>query len=221
MSRVAGLFLLVAGLSACGYRPETPLEAAASSGNVAEIERLIAGGARADQLNSHGARPLTAAARAGRVEAIKALIAHGAPIDLPEGGNGWTPLMHAVHKAQNGSVAALLDAGCSAKAQNSKALTMAAGYGNAAAVRLLLAHGADPRDALPDGSTALVAAVGSAWDIDYRWPGCGPHTEVVQVLLQSVPELALPDNEAGRSAYAFAQRKQCKEMLSLVHAPQS
>lgn len=221
MSRIMLVLCLVTLLSGCGYRPGTPLEAAAASGDLPELERLLTAGSGLELHNDAGANSLIAAARFGQVDAMKLLIAHGAPLDQTAGVNGWTPLMHAVHKAQNGAIACLLEAGADAKAQDSKALTMAAGYGNAEAVRLLLTHRADPHAVLPDGNTALIAAVGSVWDIDYRWPGCAPHTEVVQALLQSAPDLTLPDTEAGRSAYAFARRKDCKQMLALVRAPQS
>ena len=44
--------------------------------------------------------PLAAAARTGEVAAIKGLLAGGADPAQGSGVNGWTPLVHAVHKHQ-------------------------------------------------------------------------------------------------------------------------
>ena len=95
---------------------------------------------------------------------------------------------------------------------------MAAGYGNAVAVRALLARGADPRPPDPAGRTALTEAIGGAWDIDYRWTGCGSHTDTVRALLAAVPDLAVPDTIWAHSALAKARRERCDEMLGLLGA---
>lgn len=86
--------------------------------------------------------PLCDAARAGDAAQIKALVAQGADPNAPSGDNGWTPLLHAVHKHQNASIAALLDAGADVNRGNVTPLMFAASYGYDDTVTLLLARGA-------------------------------------------------------------------------------
>src|SRR6266404_5846559 len=106
--------------------------------------------------------PIIGAAREGDVLAIADLVSKGADVNARGGVNGWTPLMHAIHKNQSGSVRALLDAGAdlNATAGHETALTMAAAYGYADIVRLLLDRGA------PATPEALSAAVVGANDIE-------------------------------------------------------
>lgn len=167
----------------------------------------------------HQPSPLVRAARAGDLVALKAEIDRGTLLDAPEGINGWTPLMHAVHKHQVESVKLLLESGARADAQNSLALVMAAGYGDAASVRLLLDHGADPHVTLADGRSPLSEAIAGASDIDYQWSGCPPHEKTVETLLEAAPELKLPSGALARSAYASAERHGCRAILARVAAP--
>jgi len=112
---------------------------------------------------------LALAARAGDGPQIRQLVKDGADPNAPSGGSGWTPLLHAIHKHQNASVAALLDAGADPNRGDDKGMTplmMAAGYGYDDTVRLLLARGADPRVHRPNGETALDWAMSGMNDID-------------------------------------------------------
>src|SRR5258708_3394493 len=86
-------------------------------------------------LSACGGGPLTTvivAARNGDAAQIRALAARGADVNERAGVNGWTPLEHAIHKNQLGSVQALLDAGADPNAASPGGMTpliMAAGYG--------------------------------------------------------------------------------------------
>src|SRR5436309_10605137 len=83
--------------------------------------------------------------RAGDVPAIRQLLHDGVDPNAPSGGNGWTPLLHAIHTHQNGSIAALIDGGADpnrADADGTTPLMMAAGYGYDDTVQLLLQRGA-------------------------------------------------------------------------------
>jgi hypothetical protein len=108
------------------------------------------------------------AVRSGDVAEVREMLARGADPNAPEGVNDWTPLMHAIHKNQLGSVGALLDGHADPnRAVNGETpLMMAAGYGYTPIVRVLLAHGADPRIRDADGETAVDYAVAGMTDID-------------------------------------------------------
>ncbi len=109
------------------------------------------------------------AVRSGDVAEVRRMLAQGADPNAPEGVNDWTPLLHAVHKNQLGSVAALLDghADPNRAVRGGTPLMWAAGYGYTPIVRLLLARGADPRLRDLDGDTALDWAVVGATDLDH------------------------------------------------------
>lgn len=108
------------------------------------------------------------AVRNGDVPAVRAMLARGADPNSGEGINDWTPLLHAVHKNQLGSVEALLDghADPNRAVNGGTPLMWAAGYGYTPIVRLLLARGADPRLRDLDGETAVDYAVAGMIDID-------------------------------------------------------
>jgi hypothetical protein len=108
------------------------------------------------------------AVRNGDVAEVRQMLARGADPNAAEGVNDWTPLMHAIHKNQLGSVAALLDGHADPnRAVNGQTpLMMAAGYGYTPIVRLLLARGADPRIRNADGETAVDYAVAGMTDLD-------------------------------------------------------
>ena len=69
------------------------------------------------------------------------------------------------------------------------ALMIAAGCGHAAAVRLLLGHGADPSRAVSRGLTPLMLAAGSG------------SLEVLQLLLDAGADIDAVDDDAGGTAY--------------------
>ena len=89
---------------------------------------------------------LVGAARSGSVEKIRSLVKEGADLNATAGVNGWTVLMHAVHKNQPQAVEELLAAGANPNAvigRGTSALGMAAGYGQTDIVDALLKAGAD------------------------------------------------------------------------------
>jgi uncharacterized protein len=113
--------------------------------------------------------PLAAAARRGDAAAIHDLVSRGADPNEPAGSNGWTPVMHAIHKHQNEAVTALIDAGADvnrATVAGQTALMMAAGYGYADVVQILLRRGADARIKDANGESAIDWALAGMNDID-------------------------------------------------------
>jgi ankyrin repeat protein len=157
---------MVCALAGCSSRPSTPLQQAAASGNAEEVRALLARGAKVDDEAPGAFTALVWAARKGSPEVVKLLLGAGADPSRRAGGTGWTTLQHAVHKGRADNVALLLAASTVRAADRNEALVMAAGYGSASMVRLLLASGADPR-AEAEGTPALRNAVGGAWDIDW------------------------------------------------------
>lgn len=148
--------------------------------------------------------PIANAAREGDVERIRFLAARGADPNERRGTNGWTPLMHAIHKNQLRSVAALLDARANPNFPGQSGetpLMMAAGYGQAPIVRLLLARGANPRLANRKGETALDFALTGTADIDdFTLFRC--HDDTAHLLMAA-------GAHAQRSSVRFAKLKGC------------
>lgn len=158
--------------------------------------------------------PLISAARSGDVQKIRELAASGADLNAPGGVNGWTPLMHAVHTNQPGSVRTLLDKGAAVDlhAGGTTALIMAAGYGYTDIVRILLEHGADPKATARNGKTALEAALQGSSDPDRDTAGqC--QTSTVKVIVESDRSLRLSEDSAAMQA---ARKAGCEEALALL-----
>ncbi len=167
-----------------------------------------------------GFTPLVWAARRGHPEAVRLLASRGADPNRPAGRNGWGPLLHAIHKNQNATALALIEAGARLDGEaGAAALRMSAGYGNEIMVRALLERGVDPHAGDPTGAAILTDAVWGAWDVDFSWKGCEAHTGVVRALLQKAPDLRLPDTLRGKLALRHARRKGCDEMLALLARP--
>ena len=110
-----------------------------------------------EQRNSQGESPLMIAAIKGHLEPARKLILRGAEVNK----TGWTPLHYAASRAEPDSsemVRLLLEhhAYIDAESPNrSTPLMLAAMYGHADAVRLLLEEGADPFLRNEQGLTAV------------------------------------------------------------------
>jgi len=157
---------------------------------------------------------LIGAARRGDAAAVHRLIRSGADPNERGGVNGWTALMHAVHKQQPATVRALLEDKADPNARAGKgytALIMAAGYGNDELVRLLLENGADPLLKASDGETALSAAVSGSMDID-KWTYGHCQTETVRALIEYSPGL----RKDGPTRAALAPKSKCEEVARLL-----
>jgi ankyrin repeat protein len=189
-------------LSGCARHRDIPLLQAAQQGDTQALRALLSRGADPNQKDTGGLTALILSARAGSVPAVEALLRHGADPNLRGGVNGWTPLMHAIHKNQLGAAQALLDGGAQVDSRGRSgetALMTAAGYGYTPIVELLLERGANPRAATPDGYNVLAAALGGVPDIDrFTLGSCQAAT--VRVLKRKDPSLHLPDNLWARAA---------------------
>ena len=157
---------------------------------------------------------LVGAARSGSVEKIRSLVKEGADLNATAGVNGWTVLMHAVHKNQPQAVEELLAAGANPNAvigRGTSALGMAAGYGQTDIVDALLKAGADPHLRLRDGLVALDFAISGVGDID-DWTTGNCQTATVQRLIDAAPELVTPElMERSKS-----KQDKCPEIRQLL-----
>ena len=194
--------------------PDTPLGRAAAAGDVASMTGLLDHGADPNAPGAHGLTPLALAARNGRLDAIELLLARGVDPHRGCGVNGWTPLLHALHKSQEAAAVRLMATCTAPSAELDDALFMAAGYAQAAAVAALLKQGANPHKDFGSGANALSNAVSGAFDIDFSYRGCSAHTETVRALMQS-DDLKLAGS-AGTSARRSAEDRGCTEMLALL-----
>ena len=92
----------------------------------------------------------------------------------------------------------------------SNPLLMAAGYGYADIVGILLDHGADPHVQTSHGENALNMAILGVPDID-RFTLAGCQNDALRVLVQRVPDLKLYD-----SPVTAAKLKGCAGMSKLL-----
>ena len=140
--------------------------------------------------------PLIGAARSGEAESVRRLVQAGADPDRRDGGpNGWTPLLHAVHKDQPAAVRELLAAGADVNRAAPNGLTplmLAASQAEPEIFELLLAAGADPYAEKPGGETVLTHAV------------IGGDPAVVHALRQRAPDLRLRNTMEDWGARGFA-----------------
>lgn len=198
---------------ACHYGPTSPAAAAASGGDVAGMTRMLQAGLDPNARDDAGYTPLIAASRAGNVAVIRLLTAHKADPNLRDAAvNAWTPLLHAIHKSQPGAIAALLDAGANPDGTDSYGTTplmMAAGYGYTTIVKILLAHGADPRIATKDGITAIDLARSGVPDID-RFTVFACQDDTVRALLAANPKLADHSGNLPLPARMAMRAKRCR-----------
>ena len=216
------LFLAAALLlfERCQLRPDTPLTSAAGRGDVAETRAILDRGAPVDETGGHGLTALIAAARGGHIDTVRLLLARGASPDREAGVNNWTPLMHAIHKAQIGSVRALLEGGATANARSGSGLTaliMAAGYGYTGIVQTLLDAGADPYAEMSDGTNALTVAVSGVMDID-RFTAGECQAGTVTALLKRAPHLKLKHSALVRLAALSARVGGCSTVVALLQS---
>ena len=93
---------------------------ATSSGDLAQIRALVAGGQNVNDRDEHGQTALMNAARSGQEEVVRLLIDAGADLNVTAKYN-LTALMLAIINQQPGTAELLIDAGADAQARGSGA----------------------------------------------------------------------------------------------------
>ena len=152
---------------------EQELHEAAFSGNLEQVQRLVANGTRVDATDPERHTPLMWAAFNGHTSVVRYLLDHGAEVEAKDK-NGRPALMFSSSGPFEETVKLLLQKGASVNAQGTlegfSALMTAAAEGQVQVVRLLLLHGANPALKDSDSDTAESFALQKG------------HTEVVELL---------------------------------------
>ena len=213
-----GTALIASG--ACGATPRRPLAAAAVADAADTLRRLLADGHPPDDAEDDGITAVMWAARYGAVHAMAVLLDAGADANARDKNNGWTPLLHAIHKQRPQAVRLLLDRGADANAAAPGGVTpllMAADDPDPWIATVLLEYGANPRVEGPGGATPLTRAVsgGAMTDIDRPLLG-GCRRATVGALMAHDPTLRVARNAAGLQAIWWARFHGCEEVLQLI-----
>lgn len=203
--RITAVVLLLL-LSACGT---AKFFAAAESGNVQEVDRLLAAGADVNARDSLGETPLFYAAFSGSKETAESLIAHDADINATDR-EEFTPLHTAAYQSRREVVELLIRKGAKVNARSRdgstplhKAIVWFAGTrrGHRAltseaeitsmmgVVKLLLAGGADVNAADASGVTPLILAASSG------------QKDLVELLLARGAAVNAKDQEGAGALY--------------------
>lgn len=162
--------------------------------------------------------PIVEAARSGDTAQLEELLGEGADPNIHAGVNHWTPLLHAIHKNQEGSVRVLLAHGADVDLRGGGGVTpliMASGYGYANIVRVLLDSGADAQLTANDGADALTAAMSGVPDID-RFTVGQCQTETVRTLLAADRSLRLTPDNWTRTSLAITRLAGCRDLIGLL-----
>lgn len=209
------IFVFCILVAACrGPQPSTDVARAVVERDDQALQGLLKAGGAPEEGRP---RPIIWAARTDNAAAIRLLVAAGADISRPEGGNGWTPLQHAVHKRAAKAVAALLSAGADpnqGSPHGPSALMMAAGYGDLESFSLLIKGGANPAFEVQPGINSLWAALGGGAIAD---PTDGPpfgacFPEIVAVLQREAPGLRIRKDGETR-VLRFLAKKECGPLI--------
>jgi len=141
------LLWAICALLLASQAPHTPTEqlhAAARSGDVAEVTRLLDSGVNVDARDDLGSTPLLEAAWEGHGEVVRVLLAHGANVNASR--DDATALQYAVLTGRAAIVAQLLKAGARTDVRDrfgATVLHLAAGRGPLDVLTLLLEAHAD------------------------------------------------------------------------------
>jgi ankyrin repeat protein len=176
--------------------PSSELRQAASEGNIASVQELLAEHPEwAGVAARDGRTPLHLAVMAGQKDTVSLLVGTSG-VDLKaKDTDGNTPLTIGAIEGHAEIVAALLDAGsdiAEANAQGYTALHEAVSANQGDVMKLLIDRGADINKATPGGVTPLHAAV------------LGGNVEAARVLIASGANLNTPDGQ-GRTPLSIAE----------------
>lgn len=203
--------LLLAGLSACDRPKPAPEELINSIKNndISSIDSLVKMGADVNLLDAGGQTPLIWAIDKNNVVIVKQLIDAGADVNAV-GADEATPLTLAVVMGNTLLIRMLIDHGANlnVKPKGIPLMVLAAGFGQADVVEMLLDSGVDPKETDFMGKNALQEAVLSG------------NPRVVDMLLEAGCDPDLK-NKKGFSARDFAKLSKSMEIKKLSDPRQS
>jgi ankyrin repeat protein len=187
------------------------LHAAAHRGDVAELKKRIAAGAKLELRDRHGRTPLHVATFARQRAAIRILANAGADLGALENDRYDAVTIAAVADDEE-TLRLLLSLGASAKLMTSRydgtALIAAAHLGHAGVVRQLIAAGA-PLDHVNNLHwTAAIEAV-------VLGDGGSRHQQTLQALVDAGADITLPDRQ-GRTPLTLARMRGYHEMVRIL-----
>jgi ankyrin repeat protein len=187
------------------------LHAAAASGNVAEIERLLAAGADREARDGNGRTPLHVAVYRKQREAARLLLAKGANANALDR-QRYDVVTIAAVADDVPTLRLVLEGGASPKNVTSPydgtALIAAAHLGHVEVVQVLIKAGA-PLDHVNNLTwTALMESI-------VLGDGGKRHTETLRALVQAGANVNIPDR-SGITPLAHARGRGYKEMVAIL-----
>jgi ankyrin repeat protein len=209
---LAVLSVLMAVSSNAQSGRDHALIAAAESGNLANVERLIREGASMKARDARGRTALLAATRNDHVAIARALIAAGADVNAKDDIDD-SPYLYAGAEGRIEILKMTLAAGADLKSTNrygGTALIPAAHHGHPEAVRILLGTAIDKDHVNKLGWTALLEAV-------ILGDGGATHTEIVRLLVEAGANVNLADRD-GVTPLAHAKRRGFGEMARILES---
>lgn len=186
------------------------LLAAASSGNLAEVSRLIAAGADLEQRDGQGQTPLLRAVAGNHVAVAKALLAAGASLNA-QAANQDTPWLLAGASGRTEIIAAMLPLKPDLSLRNrygGDALIPACERAHVETVKLLLTSGIDVNHVNNLGWTCLL-------EIVILGDGGLRHQQVAKLVLDAGANPNLADKD-GVSPLAHARKRGQSEVAKLI-----
>jgi ankyrin repeat protein len=191
--------------------PARALVAAAESGDIATIEKLIGNGVGVDARDHSGRTALLAATHANKLEAARVLIAAGADVNARDK-LGDSAFLYAGAEGRNDILRLTLPRADlkSTNRYGGTALIPAAHHGHVETVKILLGTGIDKDHVNRLGWTALLEAV-------ILGNGGAVHTEIVRLLVEAGADVNIADRD-GVTPLAHARRRGYGAMVRLLQA---
>ncbi len=185
---------------------------AAQAGDAAAVQRLIAGKASIDAVNSNGETPLLIAVQQNHIEIAKALIAAGSNINA-QAANKDTPWLLAGASGRTEIIAAMIPAGPDFSIRNrygGNALIPACERGHVETIELLLTTKIDVNHVNNLGWTCLL-------EIVILGDGGARHQRAAKLVLAAGADPNLADRD-GMTPLAHARRNGQTDVAKLIAA---